>query len=464
MQHNLRNAGVEDGPNAVGEWHWDAFLGETGVALLSEDTNDSLARELAALGVTAYHHCAIRRTMQRAFDMRVRLAGDFQQLQDLALLWSGVHALVRRSQRLDSDAELWCHRANRLIGAFINGKLPSTRGQLARANCWTARAMDRMERKRLHDGLGFPRRSSRPQSRQDLGREPPAIDVEILRAAFNWVDSRAASSPAERREMQAFVSSILDITLKGLEQPTDVRWQKIERPKYDFDRWLLDKVAREVSATDSPEERMSLWQPLLDMGRPGHRWITQFFWAWFTGGLQGSGNVPGFVARWSDMVEYAIGHPLWDPANVGTHYLDDMIVEMLGLGLGLQTVADDERFTTELSRMQDVFARAAKKWFSVGRVTSMFAAFVSQPGAALLLKPGLTWLHDACLQFDESYDGWRQQGIEENLVGVLQACWNQHATDVLSEGDLSAPFRGLLNILCARRNHAALVLRDDILG
>lgn len=451
-----------DTPNSAGDWHWDVFLGEAGIALLAEDTNDSLARTLVALGVTAYHHGAVRRTMRRAFELRARIGEEFNRVKAMALLWSGIHALARRSHQLDTDTERWRNREERLLGAFIDGRLPCVHGLLVRVNRWAARAMDRLERKRFSDR---PRASGRPSGRRpprELRREPPAIDVEVLRAAFDWVNLHAASSPAERSEMQDFLHDILDVTLRGIEQPEDVRWQEMEGPKYEFDQWLLDKVARGVATTCTAAERAAFWRPLLDLGRPGHRWIEQFFWAWFIGGLQASDDPSGFSARWTEMVEYALAHPLWDPAQVGTHDLDEMVSEMLGFGFGIRAFADDGRFATELVKMKVLYQRAAAKWFHMGRVANGFAAFVSRPCATPLLKAGVTWLHDSLRQLDEDGYAWRQRDIEENLVGALQECWRRHSTDVKAEGELRSAFLGLINMLCARGNHAALVLRDEV--
>ena len=453
-----------DTPNSAGDWHWDVFLGEAGVALLAEDTSYPLARTLVAFGVTAYHHSATRRTMRRAFEMRTQLGEEFVRIKTLALLWSAIRRLSCRSQQLDTDVGRWRAREARLLQAFADGRLPLAHDQFIRVNRWAGRAEDRVHRKRFPDRPVAPGRPSGQRPPRELGREPPAIDVEVLRAAFDWVDLHAASSPAERSEMQAFLHDILDVTLQGIEQPEDVRWQEMEGPKYEFDQWLLDKVARGIATTCTAAERAECWRPLLDLGRPGHRWIEQFFWAWFTGGLQASEDPSGFSARWTEMVEYALAHPLWDPDQVGTHDLDEMVSEMLGFGFGIRAFADDGRFVTELGNMKGLYQRAAAKWFCMGRVTNGFAGFVSQPSAAPLLKSGVAWLHDSCRQFEEDGYAWRQRDIEENLVGVLQECWRRHSTDVKAEDELRSAFLGLLNMLCARGNHAALVLRDEVLS
>ena len=451
---------VLDVPDSVGEHHWEVFVGEAGVALLAEDGSNEMARRLVAAGIMAYHHSATQQTVRSAFKSR-DLGISFEQIYNLALFWAAIRYALARSERLEIDVERWRNRERRLLQAFVKNRLPNVSRELGRLNLWGMRVLDRMHMKRYSaDGLGVPVVQTAPWQ---LARETPGMDVSALTAAFAWIDLLDSALPADRELLLAAAQTLLKIIMQGLPRVDEGNDTEIERPQYEFDHWVLGQVARAIAVADGPEDRRFLWQPILDMGKPGHGWIQYFFWEWFTEGIRAAQSPESFVSRWREMIEYALQHPLWDSGGVGWYKLHEMVGEMLGFNFGLSAVADNQRYEITIGGMRDVFAIAAARWFHVGDIANGFAIFVVRPGAANLLQSGVQWLHEACQKFDSYYD-WRPQDIEEHLVTVLSACWERHATDVATNSDLRGAFLGLANLLSARGCHAALVLRDRVLA
>src|SRR5947209_790495 len=58
-------------------------------------------------------------------------------------------------------------------------------------------------------------------------------------------------------------------------------------------------------------------------------------------------------------------------------------------------------------------------------VASGFARFVVGSGAAHPLLPGVRWVWEALPSFDAR--DWNERNLEENLVGILRACWQREA-------------------------------------
>lgn len=285
----------------------------------------------------------------------------------------------------------------------------------------------------------------------------------VVVAMFGWLDLLDLTLQKSRDLLLGTARDLLTITMQGLPAVPEGEDDDIEDPRFEFDNWVLGQIARAIAVVDRPEDRASLWRPILDLGKPGNGWVEHFFWGWFSQGVQAAGSPESFVNRWREMIDHALGHPLWDPDRVGAHNLDEMVGEMLGFDFGIQAVADDEQFASAMGSMVEIFSRAAAKWFRIGDIANGFAVFVVRPAAGRLLESGVQWLHDACQKFNDYFD-WRAQNIEEHFVAVLSACWERHATNVATDNDLQRAFLGLANLLSARGCHAALVLRDRVLA
>jgi hypothetical protein len=136
-------------------------------------------------------------------------------------------------------------------------------------------------------------------------------------------------------------------------------------------------------------------------------------------------------------------------------------VSSSGLTWGVRTVAEDSRFRVPLGSMAELFRRAAERWFSMVRVVSAYARFIARPAAERLLPAGISHLRDAAQQFDGS--DWSERGLEANVIGALQACWERHPEEVTADDQLRLAFLGLLTMLASRGSHAASALRDRVL-
>ena len=71
------------------------------------------------------------------------------------------------------------------------------------------------------------------------------------------------------------------------------------------------------------------------------------------------------------------------------------------------------------------------------KVVAGFLNFVTQPGAAGLLLPGIRWLAAVVPSFD-SYD-WKY-GLEENLIAFLHTCWEHEQGRISADPSLQRMF------------------------
>ena len=121
--------------------------------------------------------------------------------------------------------------------------------------------------------------------------------------------------------------------------------QEIDGLPEDFDGWVFGVVARAIPCLTAAEDPRSLWQPILDLGSPGHHWVERFFWYWFTDGLQGRASPEDFVRLWTGMIEHALTSPAWDPSVNHSYDLAGMVFQLLGFATGMNKLGQNPAFT-----------------------------------------------------------------------------------------------------------------------
>jgi hypothetical protein len=209
------------------------------------------------------------------------------------------------------------------------------------------------------------------------------------------------------------------------------------------------------------ENHRTLWQPILDRGPSAHQWIERFFWEWFTGGVRAAQTPERFTAIWSEMIGHALQSPVWDPATSRSYGLDDAVFWLLGLGTKINEIGQRPEFAAAISGMEGLFARIAERWFKKSKLVSGFLYWVTQPAAAGLLVPAIRWIAPVVPTFD-SYD-WRD-GLEENFIAFLRVCWERKRQQISADPGLERDFRALLTTTVSRGSHAAIALRDHVVG
>ena len=230
-----------------------------------------------------------------------------------------------------------------------------------------------------------------------------------------------------------------------------------------FDGWVYGIVCSMIVQMDDDDNPESLWRPILDLGVFAHEWVERFFWHWFIEGVNTSSSAEVFVRYWAEMIRFALASPKWAIENARTFYLDEMVCELLGYHFGADSMASEERFAPSLGAMSSIMEQAAQKWFSMPRVANGFARSLVKPGYDQLLCRGVRWLYQAVTNADD-YELWRQQDVEDHLIGVLQKCWDRYPEAVVADSELRSAFRGLLTVLSSRGSHAALELQNRLLN
>ena len=455
-----------DSATADGDRKWDSFSGEAGVVLLAHDGNDPLARRIVAASVLSFHYSTTSRTLIRASQRREQLGEEFDRMLCLAVQWAAQRPALGLAQRVRTDTEAEDDHTGQeaLIEEFVERRLPIELPDILELSAQAEREIEAINAQQFPESARLRRRESstrRPSSEvEPLHRGRLSVDTRVLSAAFAWLDL-ASARPDERAKWLGLVRIFLDITLGLIPLITDPRRQRTEDHPDEFDAWVYGVVAATIPSMPAAEDHRTLWQPILNRGPPAHEWIERFFWEWFTVGVRAAQTPERFTAIWSAMIEHALQSPAWDPATSRTYDLDDAVFWLLGLGTKINEIDQRPEFAAALSGIEGLFARVAERWFKKSKLVSGFLCWVTQPAAVGLLVPAIRWLVPVVPTFD-SYD-WRD-GLEENLIAFLRACWERKGQQISADPALERDFRALLTTTVSRGSHAAIALRDHVVG
>ncbi len=351
-----------------------------------------------------------------------------------------------------------------MIEEFVEGRLPTELPNILELSAQAEREIEAVHARQFPEIQRMHRRKSttrRPGSEvETLHRGRLSLDTRVLSAAFAWLDLTSAR-PDEKAKWLGLVRTFLDITLGLIPQINNPQRQRTEDHPDEFDAWVFGVVAGTIPSLTAAKDHRTLWQPILDRGPPAHQWIERFFWEWFTDGVRAAQTPERFTAIWSAMIEHALQSPAWDPASGRSYDVDDAVFWLMGLGTKINKISEKPEFAAALSGMEGLFARVAEQWFKKSKLVSGFLYWVTQPAAVGLLVPAIRWLAPVISTFD-SYD-W-QDGLEGNLIAFLRACWERKGQQISAEPDLERDFRALLATAVSRGSHAAIALRDHVVG
>lgn len=456
-----------DSELSIGNERWDCFAAECGILLLTVDPGDLLARKLAGAGLLAFNYNTTALTMARAAMARSQLGNAFPQMVAFVIQWAALRPLQVRQDdpSLAEERERFLTRKSALLERFVDGSASLITADLAAMNAEVRAVRDAVYEKQFPGSSDRHQRhrraGGRTRSRQVLYPERLGLDPYVMKAAFGWLDVRAAQTPGERLTWLGLVREILGVVLMSVPTVTTPLTLEIDGLPSDFDDWAFKLVARTIPCLTPSEHPETLWQPVLARGAPAYQWVERFFWHWFTDGFAASPSAAAFVRIWRAMVAYALEHPAWDSAGAVSYELDGIVFELLCFDVRWNAIVQTEDNAGVIGTLEDVFESALQRWGGMPKVICGLVRFAIQPGAIRLLLPALRLTSAAVRSFD-TYD-WKY-GLEENVIEFLHTCWQREGERITRDGSLRASFLGVLMILVSRGSHAAIALNSRVVG
>jgi hypothetical protein len=247
---------------------------------------------------------------------------------------------------------------------------------------------------------------------------------------------------------------------------SDDEQSEIEGTPYEFDRWVLARVAEFISRKNSVETARLFYRPILDLGPTAKYWVNDFLRSWLTVGIQISNDLDAFARIWQDMLDYAETLPAWQPgeANYWSR-AEGLAVNLMGLNESSIALLGEAKYKSLVISMAPAFERWGSRWLKYASAAGWFAYFMRAESGRALLTQGVKQLAAVAESFHDRE--WRHNNLGGLLTEVLSSCWKYLQKDVEKDAFLRAAFLRVLAVLSARQIPEALHLRakvSEVLG
>jgi hypothetical protein len=291
-----------DSPMSINDHGAETFLGEAGVALLQENSEEWVLR-MAFEGVTGAHYNSTLFTLWRAYLLRGQLGDRFGELVNVMVLWSALRrAAIRAGSGYYADDTKFPEYRTTLFQRYVGGKLKGPLIPLRRAETLGRRLVERAERRSMSSGERRVREAQRKWAKErnndhKLHREMPVIDLEVIQKGFGFLAAMVRERlPGEDQMLQQqYVREVFDLEMRTLPRPEpDDERCKIQGTLYDFDWWVMARAAEFVAHTNSLGTARIFYQPILELGPAAKYWVENFLHSWIR--LGGYGRIYGSPA------------------------------------------------------------------------------------------------------------------------------------------------------------------------
>jgi hypothetical protein len=465
-----RGAGAPDpepftAPQSAGDTWEEAFRGEAGLVLLCE-REDEWIRRAVFDGVTGYFYESTGVIMKAAYEKKEKLGPRFEELVNLVILWAAVRNGANYEVREGPEDVLKPYK-NALFRRYQSGRLSGQSIPLERAQLLGRRLADRASRRGPYPRVRQARRNRSESPRSDGKRDrtvykPPIdLDLSVLRKGFSFLGEVGTVSGDETIRLSGYFRRLFDFEIRSLPVVKDRRDWELDHYDREYESWIMEFAAVFVAKAETNEMARSLYGPILDLSAHGRYRVQDFLHAWFRYGLALSGSETTFVARWREIVQYALSSAEWGRAKCGLwFYLDQLACELVGITGNPTLRVAGEQFRNAICEMAPTFERWCDVWLESPSVVAHFSYFLSTPAGGVLLPYGVVKVAAAVKTFSDS--DWNERDLKFALSKALIACWERRADEVRIGGEVGQAFHDLLNQLCSMLVDEALHLRTRV--
>jgi hypothetical protein len=453
-------------PGAINNHSAEAFLGEAGVALLLESSDESVLR-MAFEGVTGAHYSSTLFTLFRAYLLRQQLGDRFVELVNVMVLWSALRRAAIRESGHYADVTQLAKYKTTLFRRLVSGSLKGRLIPLRRAEVMGHRLLERVERRSMTE-MGKRLKAARrrwPREDKDhkLHRDMPDIDLEVIQNGFGFVWAMIDQHlPSEEKQLRQYIDELFGLLMRTLPRPpAGTQWSEIEGTPYECDRWILGQVAEFIAHANSVDTARTFYRPILDLGPAARYWVEDFLRSWATNGIPSSPDLNGFARIWQDMIAYVEDLPDWQPAK--DNYwsrAEGLANHLMGLSDSGIKVLGDAKYSSLVSSMAATFKNWGDRWLRHGSAAAWFAYFLRTDSGRVLLAQGIKQLSIVVDSLRD--DDWHRHDLGALFSEVLLLCWTHERKQIEKDPSLREVFLKFLGVLCTRQVPEALHLREKV--
>jgi len=436
---------------------WEDFAAQAIVPFWANDPSNMELRGLVAHRAMSGHYSAVALLTDTAFRHRNDLGEEFDRLISFIIQWAVIRHDINKNKRLQSDpvdVDGWFSEHGK---AFIEGTMPSEWGD------WGIEAVKNGE-----PYEASPNRSITNSKRTSSGAAVhPRTDQMLITSAFtNILQLDKAGSDTERKKWLSFWFQALEC-MAGSQRVCDEEGQIVldgdieARDIYRFDRWLADRCVELILEMESAEAPERVWQTIIDLGPPAHRWVETFLSSWVTCGMRSPSSADRFVAEWKRIFDYASESQIWCDRQRAWPNWKDFWLHLLGIDHFLIQLWGDEQAPI-VEQMSDRFAKWIPQHLDDRWIARAFLRWLQYSVAKSLRLPAVSWLVTVARDADEYW--WDRDELTGLVADIMDKCWRDSRAEILGDSDLLAHFRELVAILVLRQDDLAMDLQDRMSG
>lgn len=456
-----------DSPMSALDSTAESFMGEAGVALLLE-SDEEWIRSLVFGGVTGFHYNATFQTMFRAYWLREKLGEKFAELTNVVVLWSALRRGANRESGYEAKRDLLARYKATLFRRYNDGKLNGALLPLTRAEALGNALVERISRRTMSVAERQMREDRKNRVRddgrhRDLDRDIPNVDFYVLEKGlgFLWAMVREPQ-PTDEPVLRHLIDELFAMEMRTLPTPEPGEERhEIEGTPYEFDVWVMARAAEFIVKENSVEGARRFYRPILNRGPAGRYWVEDFLQTWVRTGLEMTSDPATFARIWTEMVDYAMALPAWQPCPHG-HWsrAESLAVDLIGLRDDSAKVLGQTEHVAVVRAMAPVFERWSLAWLNHASAAGWFSHFLTTDSGAVLMVTGIKELAKVVGSFEDS--DWHRQGLGGIFTDALAACWKQKQNEIEQQPELKEAFLKILAALCARQVPEALHLRNKV--
>jgi hypothetical protein len=445
----------------------EPFLGEAGVALLLESNEEWVVR-LVLDGITGFYYNSTFQTMVRAYLLREQLGERFGELTNIVVLWSALRRAANRESGYEAKRELLAKYKATLFRRYAEGKLKGKLLPLSKAVTLGNRLVERVCRRMMSPEERRMREARKEWAREHgrdrkLDREIPSLDFHVLQKGLGFLGGMVREPlPADEPLLRHYIRDLFDLEMRTLPKPGPGEENyEIEGTPYEFDVWVLERVAEFIVKENSVEVARAFYRPIIHLGPAARYWVDDFLQTWVRTGLEMTSDPSTFAKIWTDMVDYAMALPTWQPSVRGYwSRAESLAVDLVGMHDAAASVLGQAKHKAVVQAMVPVFERWAGAWLDHASAAGWFAHFLTTESGDVLLDMGIKALAKVVGSFEDR--DWHQQGLGGIFTDAIAVCWKHKQSEIEQQPELRKAFLQILTELCARQIPEALHLRNKV--
>lgn len=445
----------------------EAFAGAWGVARLAAGDAREVVLRVVAEAMTAREYIVTGQVLAAAIRLAARVPGELERLFNLTWLWAALRNLPSGSWEPESwEAKIAVVRRQRLIDAYVKGRIPSTAIPWNDLKLRAARVAERHRRRRE---ARRPSWSSNERPAPTPSPLPSTWD-ECHSHGFNWSVLEKVVEPIpyvvrpslgqELGPLIEFDQRLLDLAVWNMKRaPQRHRGSSDSLP--DILGWqTLSRAASVIAGHEDENVALGIWKTLAPQLALHHYWVEAFFDSWFSCSRKEPERAEQFHRRWQLMIAHTDSLPDWKGTEGGKWYdLQTAKSALLGVherGSKLGVV-EDRAF---LARMVDRYRAWAQEYAVDSWRLRSFCHFLQKPGTVDLRLPALSWVRDVLKSLTE-YRATDKDLVTE-IVALCVTVWYQQSQVVLANPEARSALIDIVQHLARLQVQEIMELKTDI--